>query len=89
MICSALPSSIDEKLSEQPDARKRTRQKKQEYSEKDFESMPVENIDWEKITPEERQAMKEWAKKKEAHLSEEICELEFRLVNILTHSNTV
>ena len=42
--------------------------------------MPVENIDWEKITPEERQRMKDWAKAKETELCEIICELEFRLV---------
>jgi hypothetical protein len=78
MYCCTLHQSFGEKINDQPDSRKRTRQKKQEYSDKDFESMPVENIDWEKISPEERQAMKDWAKKKEVELSEEICELEFR-----------
>jgi len=68
----------EEKTSTPKDnTRKRQRLKKQELCEKDFESMPAENIDWEKISPEERQQMKDWAKRKEAELCEEICELEF------------
>ena len=59
------------------DGRKK-RQKKSELTEKDYELMPVENIDWEKITPEERQQIREWAKAKETELFDTICDLEFR-----------
>jgi hypothetical protein len=63
-------------------ARSKSRQKKPEICEIDFESMPVENIDWEKITADERLQMKEWAKKKEEELCDEMSELEFWYVEI-------
>jgi beta-lactam-binding protein with PASTA domain len=78
VVCSASSANTVEKTSTPKEtARKRQSKKKQELSEKDFESMPVENIDWEKISPEERQQMKDWAKRREAEMSEEICELEY------------
>lgn len=56
--------------------RKAPRQKK--LTDKDYEEMPTENLDWEKISAEEKERMKDWAQRKERELLEEASELQFR-----------
>ena len=57
--------------------RKAPRQKKQ-LTDKDYEEMPTENLDWEKISAEEKERMKDWAQRKEKELMEQASELQFR-----------
>ena len=59
--------------------RKASRQKKlQQLTDRDYEEMPTENLDWEKISAEEKERMKDWARRKEKELVEQASELQFR-----------
>ena len=47
----------------------------QTIPDENFEKLPVENIDWEKISENEKQQMKMWEKRKEESLVKEVSEL--------------
>jgi len=47
-----------------------------EPTDRDYEMMPTENLDWEKITPSEKSSMKEWFSRRENELTELAAELQ-------------
>ena len=56
---------------------KKGRSKKSiELSDKDFENLPSENLDWDKISTDERLQMKAWEQRKEREFAEEVAEIQ-------------
>jgi len=77
---TSIPADIEEVRGDsREEKRKPGRQKKVQLTDKDYEDMPTENLDWEKISAEEKERMKEWAQRKEKELVEQASELQFRL----------
>ena len=58
----------------------RSRKSQPEIKEKDYEKMPIENLDWEKIGKEERNRMKDWCRRREKELMDELTELQHSCV---------
>jgi len=80
-ICSSIPADVEEVQvdNKEEKQRKAPKQKKMsQLTDKDYEDMPTENLDWEKIGPEEKERMKDWARRKEKELVEQASELQFR-----------
>ena len=53
-----------------PETRKTKKNSILSLKDKDFEEMPVENLDWDQITAEERECIKQWSRRKERQLME-------------------
>jgi len=86
LLCvdSSIPADVEEVRGDsREDKRKGPRPKK--LTDKDYEEMPTENLDWEKISAEEKERMKDWARRKEKELLEQASELQFRLVSFALH----
>jgi len=79
-VFSSIPADVEEVQGDsKEEKRKAPRQKKvQQLTDKDYEEMPTENLDWEKISAEEKERMKDWARRKEKELVEQASELQFR-----------
>jgi len=84
LLCdSSIPADVEEVRGDsKEDKRKAPRQKKVQLTDKDYEEMPTENLDWEKISAEEKERMKDWARRKEKELLEQASELQFRLIHV-------
>lgn len=79
-VANSIPADVEEvKSDSKEEKRKAPRQKKVQLTDRDYEEMPTENLDWEKITAEEKERMKDWALRKEKELVEQASELQFRL----------
>jgi len=79
-VVTSIPADVEEVQGDnKEEKRKAPRQKKTQLTDKDYEEMPTENLDWEKISAEEKEQMKEWAQRKEKELVEQASELQFRL----------
>ena len=90
LLCvdSSIPADVEEVRGDsREDKRKGPRPKK--LTDKDYEEMPTENLDWEKISAEEKERMKDWARRKEKELLEQASELQFRLVSFALHWYTL
>jgi len=81
MLCviASIPADVEEVQDDgKEEKRKTSKQKKVQLTDKDYEEMPTENLDWEKIGAEEKERMKDWARRKEKELVEQASELQFR-----------
>lgn len=80
-VTSSIPADVEEVRGDSKEEKcKAPKQKKmQQLTDKDYEEMPTENLDWEKIGAEEKERMKDWAQRKEKELVEQASELQFRL----------
>lgn len=73
MICCRTISAEKEESSVKRGRKKRSIT---ELSEKDFENMPVENIDWDQLSLEEKKCIKDWSARKEEELVREAAKLQ-------------
>jgi len=79
----SIPADVEEVRGEsKEEKRKAPKQKKVQLTDRDYEEMPTENLDWEKISAEEKERMKDWARRKEKELVEQASELQFRLLQV-------
>jgi len=77
---TSIPADVEEVRGDTKEEKRKTpKQKKMQLTDKDYEEMPTENLDWEKIGAEEKERMKDWARRKEKELVEQASELQFRL----------
>jgi len=84
-VDSSIPADVEEvQIDSKDEKRKAPRQKKTQLTDKDYEEMPTENLDWEKISVEERERMKDWARRREKELLEQASELQFRFISFYT-----
>lgn len=77
-VVTSIPADVEEVRGESKEE-KRKAQRQKKVTDKDYEEMPTENLDWEKISAEEKERMKDWARRKEKELSDQASELQFRL----------
>jgi len=79
LCCCSIPADVEEVRGE---SKEEKHKKKKQLTDKDYEEMPTENLDWEKISAEEKERMKDWARRKEKELLEQASELQFRFVHL-------
>jgi len=82
-VVSSIPADVEEVRGDSKEDKRKAPKQKKHLTDKDYEEMPTENLDWEKISVEEKERMKDWARRKEKELLEQASELQFRLIHFL------